>query len=286
MDYSLINLQSIKREIPRGSITIGLIDGPVNRSHPDFKGIRITSIAGRGPATCAMPDSPACVHGTFVAGILCARPGSQAPGICPEANVVSRPLFCEAQDLNQCPVVTQQILAEAVHDVIASGAQVVNLSLGLAPGNYTGDSTALKNAFDTAYNKGVIIVGASGNHGRIGHNPLFDHPWVIPVVACDLQGNVISTANIGRSIGTRGVMAPGKDIRSCHSNGLYTRMSGTSVAAPFVTAGIARLWALYPRASATMVRQAVVNGGRRNRSVIPPLVDFQRSRNFISEHIN
>jgi hypothetical protein len=40
------------------------------------------------------------------------------------------------------------------------------------------------------------------------------HPWVIPVVACDPAGWPLEQSNLGRSIGSRGLGAPGQDIAS------------------------------------------------------------------------
>lgn len=279
----LIRLSSLRDHVGPGrrSVTLGLIDGPVESSHPDFEGITIKNIdSGRAPA-CQSKDSPACVHGTFIAGILCAGNGSQAPGIYPEAALVTRSLFCEASDLSQCPVVTPQHLAEAVTDVVDAGANIINLSLGLAQSPWSGHAT-LNKAFDYALRKGVLIVGAGGNQGRIGYNPLFNHPWVIPVAACDVFGNVLPDSNIGKSIGQRGIMAPGKDVISTYSKGGYTKLSGTSIAAPFVSAGIALLWSVFPEASAQQIREAILLEGRGRRTIVPPLLNLAESKAYLS----
>jgi subtilisin family serine protease len=161
-----------------------------------------------------------------------------------------------------------------------SGAHVINLSLGLAlPG--TGKYDVLHKVFDVAQQRGVLVMGASGNQGRIGHNPLFDHPWVIPVAACDLQGKLMTNSNVGFSVGTRGIMAPGKDITGLFAGGGYTRMSGTSVATPFVTGSAARLRALFPSVEPRIIRQALLGGKSPHRSVVPPLLDLRKSRAFI-----
>src|SRR5687767_6213903 len=73
-------------------ISIGLVDGPVNGSHPDLAGTRIRELhtGGRGNGT-----GPASVHGTAIAKILCAGPGAPVPGICPRVSLVIHPLFDE-----------------------------------------------------------------------------------------------------------------------------------------------------------------------------------------------
>jgi hypothetical protein len=77
-------------------VKIGLIDGPVATQHPDLGGGRFRELAESAGAQCNQPDSAACVHGTFVAGILAARRSSQAPAICPNCTLLIRPVFSEA----------------------------------------------------------------------------------------------------------------------------------------------------------------------------------------------
>lgn len=278
----LIGFSSPGEETGSGpNMPIGLIDGPVDSSHPDFDSVSIRTIHA-GPSSCELKSSPACIHGTFVAGVLAARRSSPYPGLVPETSVITRSLFCEAADLRQCPVVTPQHLAEALNDVVNAGAKVVNLSLGLAQSSL-GNYDVLHNAFDRAQKQGVLLVGASGNQGRVGHNPLFDHPWVIPVAACDLQGRVAGASNIGKSVGQRGLLAPGVQIEGLYAGGGYTKMSGTSIAAPFVTGSISKLWGEFPGATAQQVHQAILTGdGLRRRGIVPPLLNLGNSRSFLS----
>jgi hypothetical protein len=66
----------------RPEITIGILDGPVSMNHPDLVAAKVCAVSKEMEAACARADSPACMHGTFVAGILSARRGSSAPAIC------------------------------------------------------------------------------------------------------------------------------------------------------------------------------------------------------------
>jgi hypothetical protein len=71
------------------------------------------------------------------------------------------------------------------------------------------------------------IVVAAGNQGNIGNISLINHEWPIPVAACDANGKLDPMSNFGPSIGKRGLMAPGVNIRSAYPGGQYTHMSGT-----------------------------------------------------------
>src|SRR5882672_1434492 len=76
-------------------VKIGLIDGPVVTQHPDLAGEHLHEIRGNNGATCTQANSTACLHGTFVAGILTAKRNSPAPGICPDCTLLVRPIFAE-----------------------------------------------------------------------------------------------------------------------------------------------------------------------------------------------
>jgi hypothetical protein len=58
-------------------VKIGLIDGPVVSGHVELAKALLRELPGSNGVTCALASSPACLHGTFVAGILCAKRNSR-----------------------------------------------------------------------------------------------------------------------------------------------------------------------------------------------------------------
>src|SRR5215470_7322532 len=78
-------------------IVIGLLDGPVSTNHPDLEREHIREIPGSIRGACTQTKSVACLHGTFVAGILCAKRSSNVPAICPNCTLLVRPIFAETQ---------------------------------------------------------------------------------------------------------------------------------------------------------------------------------------------
>ena len=98
--------------------------------------------------------------------------------------------------------------------------KVINLSLGLSSSSLT-TYDKLQQAYDYALDKRVIIVVAAGNQGNIGNISLINHQWLIPVAACDEDGRLDPISNFGPSIGNRGLMAPGVNIRSTYPGGQY-----------------------------------------------------------------
>jgi subtilisin family serine protease len=214
------------------------------------------------------------MHGTFIAGILSAKRNSPAPAICPDCTLLIRPIFAEMTSGSEhIPRATSQELAAAIVECINAGAQVINLSLALAQSSIKGEQ-ALDEAIHQAIRYGVIVVAAAGNQGTLGSSAITRHPWVIPVVACNLAGRPMNESNLGGSIGRRGLSAPGDGITSLGADGQPLILSGTSVAAPFVTGAIALLWSEFPTASAGQIKLAVTQAGvPRRASVVPPLLD-------------
>lgn len=255
-------------------VKIGLIDGPVFTQHPDLAGMQVREIPGNSSIACTQASSTACLHGTFIAGILSAKRNSPAPAICPDCTVLLRPIFTETMlGREHLPSAKPQELATAIIDCIAAGARVINLSLALARPSIRGEQ-ALEQALDWAVKRGVIVVAAAGNQGAVGSSAITRHPWVIPVAACDLAGRPTNDSNLGGSIGRRGLSAPGDRITSLGSSGEPLTLGGTSVAVPFVTGTIALLWSEFPAASAAQVQLAVTQASApRRSSVVPPLLD-------------
>jgi len=267
----------------RPEIRIGLIDGPVLRTHPDLASQNIQEVPGKLRGTCSRADSTACLHGTFVAGMLCARRGSSAPAICPDCTLLVRPIFRETTRFNgDMPSATPEELAEAIVDCVDAGTCLLNLSAALAePSSQV--SVPLTEALDYAAGRGVIAVAAAGNQGTLGSSTITRHPWVTPVAACDLRGRPLSESNLGNSIGRRGLSAPGQEVTSLGANGKPRSFGGTSASAPFVTGAIALLWSEFPDASAAAVKLAVTQCGRGPRkSVAPPLLDAWAAYEFMA----
>src|SRR5262245_25722890 len=130
----LVNLTPLMgRTSGRAEVKIGLIDGPVMTQHPDLAGEHLREIPGNNSGTCTQANSTACLHGTFVAGILCAKRSSSAPAICPDCALLVRPIFAETTAANgEMPSALPEELAQAIVDCIDAGARVLKISDALA----------------------------------------------------------------------------------------------------------------------------------------------------------
>jgi subtilisin family serine protease len=268
-------LPLMARTTGRPQVTVGLIDGPVVKSHPDFESQNIRELPGEEGGACAQLTSAACRHGTFVAGMLLAKRGSAAPAICPGCSLLVRPIFPETTSGNEpLPSATPEELGAAVIECIDAGARLLNLSAALVQLPSSRGERALEGALDYAAKRGVVVVVAAGNQGSVGGTVITRHPWVITVAACDLRGRPLSESNLGSSIGRRGLSAPGMGITSLATDGKAIASGGTSVAAPFVTGAIALAWSEFPAATPARMRLAVAQAhGLRRATVVPPLLN-------------
>ena len=255
-------------------VRIGLIDGPVFVQHADLTSEHLHEIPGNDGAACNQANNTACLHGTFIAGILSAKRNSPAPAICPNCTILVRPIFTEATSGREhMPSATPKELAAAIIECLDADARVINLSLALAQPS-TKEEQSLEEALNQALKRGAIVVAAAGNQGTLGGSAITRHPWVIPVASCDLRGRPMNESNLGSSIGRRGLSAPGDGITSLGAEGQSLTLGGTSVAVPFVTGTIALLWSAFPAATAVQIKLAITQASiPRRASVVPPLLD-------------
>ncbi len=279
----LIGLQRLMA-LTRGiaDVIVGLVDGPVAVDHPDLaiENIRVLSDTG---VACRDHRSEACRHGTFMAGILAARRGARAPAIAPGCTLLVRPVFVDTGPVGELPSATPGELAEAIIACVDAGARVLNLSAALAMGSVDVQGE-LGEALGYTVRRGVLVVVAAGNQGILGGSVITRHPWTIPVVAYGQAGRPLAQSNLRRSMGSRGVGAPGEGVVSLAPEGGSVAAEGTSVAAPFVTGAAALLWSAFPGAGAVEVKHALLSSLRgRRRTVTPPLLDAWRAYEVLSE---
>jgi len=265
-------------------VRIALIDGPIVADHPDLSQTSIEPVSRSGHVTCSVIGSAACLHATFVAGILIGKRGSAAPAICPDCTLLVRPIFAEVARGGHSPLTSTSpsSLSEALIQCMNAGANIINLSLALqmpAPR----EQHELAEALNQAARRGVIVVAAAGNQGAIASSIITRHPWVIPVAACDLHGRPMNTSNLGGSIGRRGLSAPGDNIVSLGVEGSSSTFTGTSVATPFVTGAIALLWSQFPAATSAEIRLAISRATARRTSIIPPLLNVAAASRTLLE---
>src|SRR5919106_2310814 len=199
----LDSLMAISSGAPE--VVIGLIDGPIDFTHSAFQDANITTVKHSQYAACKSAGSIACMHGTFIAGMLCAKRGLSAPAICPDCRLLLYPIFSEEKedlDTNRnasllVPSTTPKKLSNAIIETVDAGAKIINISAGLSTSSLVA-YRELEEAYDYAMRNGVVVVAAAGNQGNIGsYLSVLSHKWVIPVAACDEHGRLDPMSNFG-----------------------------------------------------------------------------------------
>lgn len=271
----LVNLRPLL-EMTEGlaTVSIGLIDGPVQMDHPSLRHLR-SRLNKLSTATCVTKSGYSCQHGTYIAGILFSERTSETPGLCPGCTPVFHQLFAETNSNERAlPSASPQQLADAIHQCLDRGVAVINISAA-SFANRGEDDSNLEHALSRAASEGTLVVVAAGNQGSVGSTTITRHPWPIPVVAFNSAGLPLGYSNIGLSIGQRGLGAPGDAIRGLDSRGGTLTSGGTSAAAPFVTAIIALLWSVFPGLSPLQLRAAIGCMPRAfgRVGIVPPLVN-------------
>jgi len=265
----------MERTAGDATVPIGLIDGPVAVGHPGLRGSTLHDVGGKRSGRCSVLHHSACLHGTFIAGILVGRRGSGAPAICPGSPLVLSAIFDDTSAGRSPPQATANDLAAAILRCVRAGARVLNVSAALYATSRDLEVNLLDALADAA-RRGPLVVVAAGNDGVIGSTALTGHPAVIPVVTYDRAGRPMNGSNVGRSIGHRGLGGPGENVTSLSPTGGLVALGGTSVAAPFVTGTIALLWALFPKAPGNEIKSAVLARSARS-GLIPPLLSGAES---------
>lgn len=200
---------------------IAIVDDGIDARHPDLAD-KIVLQKDFVNDDAVADDSP-YGHGTHVAGIAAASTnnGKGIAGGCPNCKLV---IAKATQDLSG----TISDIAEAIVWSADNGAEVINLSLSGPEA-----SEVERKAVNYATRKGAVVVGAAGNWGT--NEPLYPaaYPNSVSVVATDRSDKVAGFSNYGRSVD---VAAPGVGLLSTLPDGKYGYLSGTSMAAPYVSA--------------------------------------------------
>lgn len=195
----------------------------------DYYGVDIMSKNGNGGDTNG--------HGTHVAGIIAARNNNVGTlGVAYNVKIMSVKAAAHNGTLNQGDI------AKAVLYAYENGAEVINMSFG-----GSACSIAVQDALATAYTR-CVLVASAGNSGKPNEPTDFypalpNYPaaltYVLGVMSVDETGKESIFTNWD-AFAFNGVeyelYAPGENIMSTLPGNKYGYLSGTSMAAPVVSA--------------------------------------------------
>lgn len=200
-------------------IRVGLIDGGVQRSHPVFRGVQFHEYG------CGGAPTPSA-HGTAVASLIASN-AEALPGAAPGAQLYAADVYCGLPAGGALDAV-----ADAFAWLTRERVPVINVSL-VGPPNLL-----LQQIVRAVAARGRIIVAAVGNDGPSAP-PLYPaaYPEVIAVTGVDARRRALLEACRGKHVD---FAAPGADMSAASVDSTFSRVRGTSFAAPIVAGLLAR----------------------------------------------
>lgn len=263
-------------------VTVAVVDSGVDMGHPDL----VDRLRADGRDFIDGDDDPSDEngHGTNVAGIIAATLDNAEGG----AGLAPGVQILPVRVMNARGSGSDRSIARGIRFAADQGAQVINLSLGatLTIGAET-ESELVSSAIRYAQDQGALVVVAAGNDFVPLPNAIVgDNPDVLVVAATDDNDRKAAFSNSGPWIS---VTAPGVHILSTMptyevyltSDQLpederfrqdYDYMSGTSQAAPFVSALAALLFSEHPdwdaRQVAEEIKSRAADISRQNRRLV------------------
>lgn len=206
-------------------VKVGIVDSAIDTKHSAFLGADIT-------AKSFLPNdlNASMQHGTVIASLLVGKDKKLAP-LLPQGKLYSAQVFYQQSDFAQGA--TLSAIIEGLNWLLEQNVSVINMSLA-GP-----DNQILHTVLTAAIANGAIVIAAAGNEGPAAP-PMYPAAYqgVIAVSAIDQQQKPYRWSNRGEYID---YAALGVNVLSAQSGQRFGRESGTSIAAPHVSAIIACL---------------------------------------------
>ncbi|GAB3404860.1 type VII secretion-associated serine protease mycosin [Flindersiella endophytica] len=230
--------------------------------HPQLKDMRVVPGADftNSPGLSERNDCDG--HGTGVASIIAAqscvacKDDAGKPikvpfvGVAPEATIMPIRVKDKKDDR-----VDSEAIGKGMQFAVDQGVDIINVSL-----ETTQDWPSIRAAVKAAYDKGIVIVAAAGNHGDSVAYPAkyaAQFPNVISVGAIDENGAMMPES--GKASNAT-IAAPGVGVHTAESffgngNDQGAGETGTSFAAPFVSGVVALMKVQFPDLTPAQIRR-------------------------------
>ncbi len=210
-----------------GNIVVAVVDTGVSTSHPDLEGKVLPGYNALLQNDASQDNNG---HGTAIAGLIAARTDNNTgiAGVCWGCAILP------VKVLNERGAGDDVDLARGIRWATEHGAHIINLSLGGAE-----NSQVLRDAVEYAYQRGVLLIAASGNEQQLGNftNYPAAYPQVVAVGATTNSDRLARFSNTGEHID---LVAPGVALWTTILDGDFGPPNGTSFSSPFVS-GVAAL---------------------------------------------
>jgi subtilisin family serine protease len=252
-------------------ITVAVIDTGVQASLPELQGrvLAGADLIGNGSDGRVDYDTDDFSHGTAMASIIVARPGSTGiEGLAPGAKIL--PISVPLRGVVRIGTPTTNATAVGINYAADHGARIINLSLGGTRDPSDGPDpcpSAVQAAVLHALTKGALVVAASGNSGADG-SPVEEPGVCLGVISVGAVDRQLTASPFSSRHPYLTVSAPGDSIPSLSRDSAYVG-EGTSQATAITSAALALIWSKYPhetnRQVLTRLLGTVTNRGPAGR---------------------
>ncbi|MEP1943223.1 MAG: S8 family serine peptidase, partial [Sulfitobacter sp.] len=238
-----INAEAVWEDYTGEGIVVGIVDSVINASHADlddnYNADLDRDLAKQNDDPEFLASELPSAHGTYVAGVIAAEyaNGVGGRGIAHGAEVTSFAL-----DFTRDDTISQTnrglALGHTVDVLNNSWSYTTAFSDRVTPG--TDGYTALQSAVETGRDGlGTVVVFAAGNTGTSqssNYHGFQNSPFTIAVAAVEETGDIAIYSSLGANVL---ISAPGTDILTTYAYAGVREVSGTSFAAPAVSAAAA-----------------------------------------------
>lgn len=215
-----INAPKLWKYTKGEGVKVAVIDTGLDMNHKDLSGKVVASLNMFDKSTRDVADKYG--HGTHVAGLI----AGDRTGVSPNVDLYI------ASSLNDKGLGSMASVLDGITFAINHKVDILCMSLG-SPKPLP---QILSERIRKAYNKGITVVCATGNDGKQSVHYPAHYEYVIGVGGVNEDLERASFSNYGFDMD---IVAPSVDILSTYKDGSYAYMSGTSMASPLVTGGIA-----------------------------------------------
>ena len=249
-NMSALGIARAHEQVQGSGVHIALIDTGVDLAHPDLQGASLGSqsfLDHRAPAASLR-------HGTAMAGVMAAVANNHIGivGIAPRAHIEVLEACWQLASGTDAAACNTFTLARALAAALASGAQLVNLSIA-------GPADPLLTALvQVGLKRGVTFVGAAAG-------PDAPFPTAIP--------GVITAAGTEQPLPAGALAAPSQHVMTLRPLGEYDFESGSSVAAAEITGVLALLLSASPSRLPTATLVSLLSGPVPVQAGATPAVD-------------
>jgi subtilisin family serine protease len=262
--YKVLQIKDLNSDGLNGEgVVIGLIDTGIDLTHPELKQVEV--VAWRDLINRELEPYDDDGHGTAMAGILCGK----TYGVARKASLI----VVKAIDAHSGGTDTN--LVNAIRFCVQQGADIISMSLGrwemrLEDLTSPWQDSQIEDACQYATDAGVFLVAAAGNDGgenddgEVSVPGVYDYAITVGAVSKDLK--IASFSSEGNNNGKLPniiinwdpwerqdpnkkpeCVAPGVKIVAPGLEHKYYEYDGTSMAVPFVTAGLALILGEFPQ---------------------------------------